>query len=152
MIFRMVELMPIERNMDISEFDDKTVKANIELSMEHYQRTGFSKPWISYLITYQDNYAGICAFKSVPIENKVEIAYHTFPLYEGKGLATEACKKLIEIAQNDDKNIAITARTLPETNASTNVLTKNSFKLSGTVIDLDDGEVFEWALAVIVKT
>ena len=114
--------------------------------MEHYKKVGFVKPWICYLVMFQDECIGMCGFKGRPIENKVEIAYGTFPPYEGKGIATEVCKRLIRIAQDEDMNVIITARTLPEKNASTTVLTKNGFELMGTVIDPEDGEVFEWFL------
>jgi RimJ/RimL family protein N-acetyltransferase len=143
----MVKLIPIEKDMDISHITDEPVKSNLELTFEYYEKIGFAKPWISYLIEVQDECVGICAFKGKPVDNRVEIAYHTFPAYEGQGIATQACKMLVDIAQNEDQNITITARTLPEKNASTSVLTKNKFNLTGTVMDPDDGEVFEWVFA-----
>ena len=144
--FKMIELVAIEQYMDISNIVEETARANVELTFEYYKKVGFVKPWISYLIQFQDNYVGICAFKGQPIDNKVEIAYYTFPFYEGKGIATEACKKLIKITKHEDMNITVIARTLPEKNASTTVLLKNGFTLIGTVLDPEDGEVFEWSL------
>jgi hypothetical protein len=38
----------------------------------------------------------------------------------------------------------ITARTLPEENHSTKILRKNSFTFVGSVMDPEDGEVWEW--------
>jgi hypothetical protein len=61
------------------------------------------------------------------------------------------CKKLIEIAQNENKEITITARTLPEINASTKVLIKNGFINNGIILDADDGEVYEWVYKNIKK-
>jgi RimJ/RimL family protein N-acetyltransferase len=87
---------------------------------------------------------GSCAFKGQPVDGKVEIAYCTFPAHEGRGVATAACKALVGIAQSADAGVTITARTLPEENASASVLKKNNFMLAGTAIDPEDGEVFEW--------
>jgi len=139
-----VKLIPIEKDMDISHITDEPMKTNLELTLEYYEKIGFVKPWISYLVKVDDEYVGTCAFKGKPVDNKVEIAYQTFPAYGGQGIATKVCKMLVEIAQNEDKNIIITARTLPEKNASTSVLIKNKFNFAGTIMDPDDGEVFEW--------
>ena len=140
----MVELVPIEKNMDITNITDEPLKTGLNMTLQFYKKAGYVKPWISYLIKYQNEYTGTCAFKGAPSVNKVEIAYWTFPAYEGKGIATAACSALVDIARNKDNTLTITARTLPETNASTTVLEKNSFILIGTVDDPDDGEVYEW--------
>jgi len=44
--------------------------------------------------------------------------------------------------------VLVCARTLPQASASTKILEKNGFTLIGTVIDPDDGEVWEWRLEV----
>jgi RimJ/RimL family protein N-acetyltransferase len=142
----MLKLIHIEKNIDISNITEETTKAHVELTMDYYEKVGFIKPWISYLVDYQSENVGICAFKGKPVDNSVEIAYSTFPPYEGRGFATKACGQLIGIAQRESKDIRIAARTLPEDNASTTVLKKNGFRLSGTAADPDDGEVFEWVL------
>jgi RimJ/RimL family protein N-acetyltransferase len=91
-----------------------------------------------------DKIVGICAFKGAPTDNKVEISYWVFPAFERKGIATAACKALIGIAITENREIIISARTLPEINASTRILEKNDFRLLGTVVDPDDGEVYKW--------
>lgn len=54
----------------------------------HYRKAGFSPPWISFLAICDSDIVGVCAFTSAPIAGWVEIAYHTFPLFEGQGIAT----------------------------------------------------------------
>jgi RimJ/RimL family protein N-acetyltransferase len=41
--------------------------------------------------------------------------------------------------------ICVTAQTLPEANASTRVLRKLGFVLKGSVIDPEEGPVWEWS-------
>ncbi|MDR2695752.1 MAG: GNAT family N-acetyltransferase [Deltaproteobacteria bacterium] len=142
----MIELVPIEKHMDIASIPEGTAKFNIELTIEYYERMGFIRPWISYLVNWQGKNVGICAFKGQPADDTAEIAYHTFPPYEGQGFATTACEQLIRIARGENAGISITARTLPEENASTKVLKKNGFECMGRVMDPDDGEVFGWIL------
>ena len=63
---------------------------------------------------------GSCAFKTLPTdEGSVEIAYFTYPGFEGRGYATEMASKLIELARRSAAVRQIIAHTLPETNAST---------------------------------
>jgi RimJ/RimL family protein N-acetyltransferase len=141
-----IELIPVNENFQITDINSLEVKSVVEDTLNYYKTIGFVEPWISYLAKQEDRFIGICSFKGKPVNNKVEIAYFTFPLYEGNGYAKEMCGKLIDIALKKDKNITIIAHTLPEENASTNILTKNNFVFIGQINDKDDGDIFEWEL------
>ena len=141
-----ITLVAIAPDMDITPFAEEPAKTNLEMTLAYYKQIGFAPQWISYLAKRGPDYVGLCAFKGVPRGGKVELAYHTFPAFEGRGIATAMCKYLIDIARRADGALTVTARTLPETNASTRVLEKNGFHLSGTVTDPEDGEVYEWVL------
>ena len=91
---------------------------------------------------------GSCAFKSSPTpDGNVEIAYFTYPPFEGKGYATEMARALVALALKSGVVRTIVAHTLPETNASTRVLQKTGMTFVGEVIDPDDGRVWRWELA-----
>lgn len=121
---------------------------NFKAQVDYYSKIGFHLPWIGYLAMVDGVPVGMGGFKGAPADNKVEIAYFTFPEYEGKGLATKTCKALVETALAEDPSVAVTARTLPEKNGSTRVLAKNGFGFSSVVQDPDDGEVWEWRYAL----
>lgn len=88
---------------------------------------------------------GNAGFKGPPDdEGMVEIAYGIVPGFEGKGYATEAAGELISFAFSDPRVRIIRAHTLPTTNASTRVLTKNGFANIGQVVDPEDGPVWRW--------
>ena len=55
--------------------------------------------------------------------------------------------KLIEVASRSPEVRRITARTLPEPNASARVLEKVGMAFAGEVMDPEDGRVWEWQLA-----
>lgn len=112
--------------------------------IDFYNRAGFVPPWIGYYARLNDEFVGSAGFKGKPKDKKVEIAYGTFRKYEGKGIGTEMCRQLDLLAIRTDPHIRITARTLPEENASTSILKKNGFILLGTVWDDEDGNVWEW--------
>ncbi len=109
-----------------------------------YKKEGYEPPWLGYFAVIGESCVGTCGFKSPPRENRVEIAYFTFPEFEGQRLATGMAQQLLDIARDADPRLIIAARTLPMTNASTTILTRLGFQLAGTVIDPDDGEVWEW--------
>ena len=111
-----------------------------------YSRVGFAVPWISYLGIAGGVPVGICSFKSPPAEGRIEIAYFTFPKFEGRGYATNMASGLVGVAQNHDPTLTIYAQTLPDRNASHRILEKLGFRRIGEVNHSDDGVVAEWQL------
>ena len=88
---------------------------------------------------------GSCAFKASPTETgMVEIAYFTYPGFEGRGYATQMARKLINLASGSTAVQEIVAHTLPEANTSTRVLEKVGMNFVGEVTDPEDGRVWRW--------
>ncbi len=113
-------------------------------SIDYYKVIGYQPPWICYFVQKDNHIVGSAAFKGAPVAGRVEIAYGTFDKHRKRGVGTEICKKLVALAVQTDPLVEITARTLPEHNFSTKILEKNGFELQGTVIDKEDGPVWEW--------
>jgi RimJ/RimL family protein N-acetyltransferase len=92
--------------------------------------------------------AGTCSFKGPPDEaGAVEIAYFTFPGFEGRGIATEMARFLLERACEDEKVRTVAAYTVAERNASTRVLEKVGMIFAGETEE--DGErVWRWQLTL----
>ena len=88
---------------------------------------------------------GSCGFKGPPSpDGTVEIAYAVEPAHQGQGYATEAAEALTEFAFIDSRVHTVRAHTLPEPNASTQVLTKCGFQFIGDHLDPEDGPVWRW--------
>jgi [ribosomal protein S5]-alanine N-acetyltransferase len=119
----------------------------IEATTAMYRSGRYDAPWIGYLAVVDGQCVGACAFKSPPRDNRVEIAYFTFPGHEGRGMATLMARRLIGIARQHVPRIVITAQTLPEVNASNAILKNLGFRLAGEIDHPTDGQVWEWALA-----
>ena len=101
-------------------------------------------PWGCYLAYAGDQAIGTCAFKAAPDPaGMVEIAYMTFPAFERRGYATAMAGLLFHIARAAGAPLVI-AHTLPEENASTRALRRNSFVHAGETIDPEDGLVWRW--------
>ena len=111
-----------------------------------YRRTGYREPWIGYLTFAGGVNVGTCAFKGPPEHGRVEIAYFTFPGFEGKGHAGQAGSALVALAGTAEGAPVVTAQTLPEENASTRILARLGFVNTGVVQHEQDGPVWEWVL------
>jgi len=125
------------------EIKDTTIGA-AEMTLAFYERTNPEAPWISYFVKSDGKLVGGCSFVGTPRDGAVEIAYFTFPLYEGRGVATAMAERLIEIAAREPNVRALIAHTLQEENASTRILRKHGFERDGLAIDADEGEVWRW--------
>lgn len=124
-----------------------------ELSAEwlaHLRSMTEPNPWHNgFAVVHRDDQliVGTAAYKGPPdTSGTVEIAYAIAPSYEGRGLATEAARALVEYAFADIAVTLVRAHTLPTANASTNVLKKSGFAFIGEVTDPEDGQVWRWEL------
>src|SRR5262245_29261330 len=66
------------------------------------QRTGANPPWTGYLAVDRAHQliVGTCGFTAPPdAEGVVEIAYFTFPSFEGRGYASAMAARLVELAE-----------------------------------------------------
>jgi RimJ/RimL family protein N-acetyltransferase len=100
-------------------------------------------PWGSYLVHRDGRPIGIGAFKSAPAsDGEVEIAYMTFPAFEGRGHAGGTIAALVAIAEAAGARPI--AHTLPEENASNTALLRNGFVYAGELDDPEDGLIWRW--------
>ncbi len=109
-----------------------------------------SPRWGPYLALDRDSAAvvGTCAYKGPPdADDAVEIAYYTFPPFEGRGYATAMAAALTARAGADPPVRTVRAHTLPERNASARILEKLGFVHLGLVTDPEDGPVWRWERA-----
>ena len=116
---------------------------------EFYPSKGYEPPWIGYFAVRGETVVGVGGYKGSPKENTVEIAYGTVPEFEGKGISSETCAYLTNLALSTVSTLRVTARTLPMENASTSILKKNGFVFVGELDDPEDGLVWEWELGNI---
>jgi len=142
-----MKLIPIQRGGVLSESVGLLPAGTGEVlsaTSKLYESVGFVVPWVCYLAIASDNVVGTCGFKAPPNQGRVEIAYYTFPGYEGKGIATQMTRLLVSIARDANPDLVVAAQTLPDRNASHRVLEKLGFVRVGTLAHPEDGTVLEW--------
>lgn len=143
-----MELIPISQDgkpekeiKNLHPIAENILTATVEL----YKTASYELPWVGYLVLDDiGECIGTCAFKSPPTNNSVEIAYFTFPEYEGRGYASRMANNLVHIALKAQPGIQVIAQTLPEENTSTSTLKKAGFVFDKEVHHPEDGLVWEW--------
>jgi len=143
-----MHLIPIPRDGNVSlsgitlpEVATSVIASTVQL----YARGGYVEPWLGYLAIEGGKCVGGCGFTSPPADDVVEIAYFTYPDFEGRGVATHMAQRLISIAQEYNPSVRIIAHTLAEENASNHILGKLGFACTGTVDHPEDGKIWEWS-------
>jgi GNAT superfamily N-acetyltransferase len=113
-------------------------------------RVGGETRWGAFLAMDTESrlVVGTCGYKGPPdADGAVEIAYFTFPAYEGRGYATAMAALLTSRAGAAPPARTVRAHTLPERNASVRILEKLGFAHLGQVVDPEDGPVWRWERA-----
>ena len=102
--------------------------------------------WGGYLAVDSETrqIVGSCAFKEAPSDGVVEIAYFTYPDFEGRGYATAMAHNLFQLAAGAPEVSRVIAHTLPESNASARVLARIGMRFVGEVVDPHDGLIWRW--------
>lgn len=149
-----MNLLPIPRNGEVAckIALSEAPKSVILQTVQMYGRRGYVEPWIGYLATEGETWVGCCGFTAPPAGGIVEIAYYTFPGFEGRGIATGMAQRLITIARESDSSVRVIAHTLTEENASNHILKKLGFVFAGAIDHPEDGNIWEWRYEPHSKT
>jgi RimJ/RimL family protein N-acetyltransferase len=148
-----IELVPLARDVDPDAFaaalapafggDEGPAREILAQTCALLTRDPRPAPWGSYVVHLGPQPIGIAAFKSAPTpKGEVEIAYMTFPAFEGRGHAAATIAALVGIAEA--AGATPIAHTLPEENASIKALRRNGFAFAREVMDPEDGLVWRW--------
>ena len=103
----------------------------------------------AWLIVSDDEVVGLCSItKCFVSPGLVEIGYGIAPARRGRGFATRAVGKLLDLAKADPRIKIVAAETAVDNPASQRTLEKNGFARTGERIDPDDGPLLGWQVAV----
>jgi RimJ/RimL family protein N-acetyltransferase len=107
-----------------------------------------SPEWFGHLVIEGESQqmVGICSLKGPAVECTVEIAYYTFPGFEGRGIGTAMARFTLDRAILLQDVRRVIAHTLAEHNASTRILEKIGMKF--VCEEMEDGvAVWLWQIA-----
>jgi [ribosomal protein S5]-alanine N-acetyltransferase len=108
-------------------------------------RDGMDPDWFGYLIIDPTTITviGLGGFTGPPTDGSVEIGYSIAPAHRGRGHATEAARRWLDIATARGVTL-VCAHTLAEENPSTAVLRRLGFRRTAELIDPEVGAVWRW--------
>lgn len=106
------------------------------LLLAQYQRRPEQVGWQRYIVSVEADGTGtligaVGAFWREELPNECEIGYSVLPPYEGRGLATEATRALLQYIRQDPLMRSTTAHTFPELVGSIRVLERCGFVADG---------------------
>jgi ribosomal-protein-alanine N-acetyltransferase len=102
--------------------------------------------WGSHLFFDDDGaLVGFGGWKGEPVDGVAELGYAIAPERQDRGIATAVVRELLARGRAEGLQIAI-AHTLPETSASTAVLTRCGFTHVSDADDANEGVVWRWEL------
>lgn len=96
--------------------------------------------WLGVWAVSEARVVGSGLFKSALVDGKVEIGYGVATSFEGRGVATQIAKAMIQYAFARGAR-KVFANTLPDSKASQSVLKKAGMKFVGVYTDPDGGLV-----------
>jgi [ribosomal protein S5]-alanine N-acetyltransferase len=98
--------------------------------------------------TSRSTVLGACGFKTAPINGDVEISYGVARAERGRGVATLALSRLLQMAASTGLAKEVVAHILPSNVASSKVVMRLGFITSGLVVDTDGEQVMRWVWRV----
>jgi RimJ/RimL family protein N-acetyltransferase len=157
---RLLEFIPATRKVlrllasDPAEFAEEygvvlheVAQSAARAGLEFVRRFPYETPpeWFGYFAVEGETQrmVGVCSFKGPAVEGAVEIAYYTFPGFEGQGIGTEMARFLLGRARELPDVAMVIAHTLPERNASVRILEKVGMRFSGEAED-NGAPVWRW--------
>lgn len=109
-----MELIAITKNGELAKpllSTPPTAVEVVDATTKLYRKVGYQIPWIGYLAFEEGTCVGACGFTAPPKNNRVEIAYFTFPEHESRGVATRMASQLIGIALDKMPGVLVIAHT-----------------------------------------
>lgn len=88
---------------------------------------------------------GGCGFKTAPSHGVVEIGYRVAERERGRGVATLAVDRLLQIAASSGLVQEVVAHILPDNTASSRVVARLGFSMGSSIVDTDGETVVRWA-------
>jgi len=120
----------------------------VRQTLDLHERRPRTRLWGGFLAVDPERRAviGTCGFADGPAASGApEIAYFTFPVYEGRGYGKAMAAVLLERARASGEARSVIAHTLPQRSASTRILESVGFTLDGEIVHAEDGVVWRWS-------
>jgi len=111
--------------------------------------TGTAAHWCApFLIVSGNAVLGTCRFRAAPADGSVEIGYEVAASQRGRGVATQAVMRLLELATASGVVTEVVAHIVPENAASSKVVSRLGFSKRDLRVDHDGETVAVWSFPI----
>ena len=140
------QLFKLRSNKRVNKYIVRTKQKNIEEIKAFISKINNginNNEWIYWVITLKESpklIGTICFWNFSTKKTVAEIGYELDPAFQGKGIMSEAIKKIVEFGFQEIELDAIEAYTHKKNNNSTKLLQKYNFKRDAERIDKENSD------------
>jgi RimJ/RimL family protein N-acetyltransferase len=89
---------------------------------------------------------GVCSLKHTVHSGEVEIGWHVFPPYQGRGHGKAMAAQIVRRAINDRAVVSLVSHTAPSETRAAQILRELDFTQEGEVFQAKEGRLSRWTL------
>ena len=140
------QLFMLRSNKTVNKYIVRTIQKNIKeirTFISEINNGINNNEWIYWVITLKESpklIGTICYWNFSSKKTVAEIGYELDPAFQGKGIMSEAIKKIVEFGFQEIELDAIEAYTHKKNNNSTKLLQKYNFKRDAERIDKENSD------------
>ena len=145
---RLAASEPVELD-GLHAVDDALPPARVAVHALAAFDSGTPAEWcMPFLMVSGNAVLGSCRFRAAPEEGRVEIGYGVAASQRGRGVATRAVERMLELATASGQVTEVVAHILPENVASSKVVSRLGFSKGELRADHDGEIVVVWSYRV----
>ncbi len=145
---RLAAAEPIDLD-GIQVLDGALPPANVAARALAQFEQGTPAQWCApFLIVAGNEVVGTCRFRAAPEDGRVEIGYEVAGSQRGRGIATRAVMRLLEIAASSGSVREVVAHIRPDNVASSKVVARLGFSKNDALVELEGTPVALWSLRI----
>ena len=111
--------------------------------------SGTPAEWcVPFLMVSGNAVLGSCRFRTAPVGGRVEIGYGVAASQRGRGVATRAVERMLELATASGQVTQVVAHILPDNAASSKVVSRLGFSKGELRADHDGEMVVVWSFRI----
>jgi [ribosomal protein S5]-alanine N-acetyltransferase len=145
---RLADSEPVDLG-DMEIFDGALPPSRVAAHALAQVDLGTSAHWCApFLIVSRNSILGTCRFRAAPAHGSVEIGYEVAESQRGRGIATAAVERLLQMAASSGLVQQVVAHILPGNVASSKVVSRLGFSMGDSFVDHDGETVVRWSCRV----
>lgn len=133
-----------------SNFDriEHYLESLVDALVALYAKAGEKATWRAFLARERTTreVIGVCSLKHTAHSGEIEIGWHVFPPYQGRGYGKGLAMLLVDHAFGDRGVACLATHTAPDEARAARILRELDFTRTGDVFSAAEGHLWRWTL------